>query len=33
MFEKARRADTSTKIWDHTMKTLDDIAKKNVARA
>lgn len=33
MFEKARRADTSKKVWDHTIKTLDDIAKKNATRA
>jgi NAD(P)-dependent dehydrogenase (short-subunit alcohol dehydrogenase family) len=29
MFEKSRKPDTGKKAWDHTMKTLDDIAKKN----
>ncbi|KFA55640.1 Sat2 [Stachybotrys chartarum IBT 40293] len=33
MFEKSRKPDTSKKAWDHTIRTLDDIAKKNATIA
>ncbi|KAH7303828.1 hypothetical protein B0I35DRAFT_446074 [Stachybotrys elegans] len=33
MFEKSRKPDTRKKAWDHTIRTLDDIAKKNAAIA
>ena len=31
IFAKNRKSDTSKKVWDHTMKTLEDAEAKNAA--